>query len=273
MPAFIVLILKADRFAAEMLRQHVLAVHPGADCTLAHRVSHARTILAASTVDLFLADVAFEDGDVFELLPRDKQESRRARQTMVITGHCGARMLASLHSVHLDGVFDSDGDAPENIVHALRTIAEGRSYWSPTAIDDPSDERGRALMRQLTPTEQLSLALIGDGCGDKTAAERLGLQHSAARAVRRDLYMKLGAHDREDLIRSAAQLGYTRSTANGLAALGLCILVEEYRARSKRPKSLPAALLARVRSIAECPTGNSAPATAPGRRAARFTLI
>jgi DNA-binding NarL/FixJ family response regulator len=233
-----VLILKADTFAAEALGRHVLACYPNASCMFASRVNRAQSILLDQAVDLFLTGIDLPDGDVLDLLLDQKAQTPHMRCTLVVTRHHELRLLASLRSLAVAGLFDMASEPWEKIEEALQIIDAGGYYWSESMQRHLMEPAARALLHQLTPTEQLALAMIGDGCGDKVAADRLGMTFSAIRAVRRDLHDKLGAHDRADLIRLAVHYGYVRFTPEGAFPVGLGVLRREYAAHCKRPVGL-----------------------------------
>ena len=235
MPTPIVLILKAELFAATALSQQVLSLHPEAECVIVHRVDEARAILAEGRVVLFLTGIGLPDGDVLDLLLACTDQPCTGRATLVITRHRETRLLASLRSMGVGGVFDATTEPLGKIADVVQILQAGGSYWSRSLHLRLLEPQTRALLGQMTPTEQLALALMGDGCADKVGAERLGMTLSATRALRRDIHGKLGAHDRADLIRLAVQHGFVRFTSDGAVPVGLGVLRREYLAHCKRP--------------------------------------
>jgi DNA-binding NarL/FixJ family response regulator len=247
MASFSVLILHVDVFSAESLRRYVLALYPGATCTLAASAEDAEGVLKGSTIDLFIATADLIDDDVLDLLLLCRHRGYAPRRTLVTVKCPSARVLISLRAMEVNGIFDAGRESSARMAYALEVIGEGRGYQSPGLWERVTQQNWRLVSHQLAPSEQLALAIIGDGCGDDVASTRLNMTASSIRALRRDLHAKLDVHDRHEMICRAAQLGFTSFTPNGVAALGLSIVVLEYITRSKRPIALAPELLARCR--------------------------
>lgn len=237
-----VLILKSNRLAADSLQQHVQFVYPHAAVTICTRVENACTVLASSRVDLLVAGVSFADGDVFDLLSETAVARERSLRVLIVTSRRGPRIFVSLRAMNVTGMFDCADEPAETLRLVLRHVECGRSYWSATFLASLLGADGRIVQHQLTHSEQLALAIMGEGCDDSSAPKRLGMSFSSIRALRKQLYAKLNVHGREDLMRAASRLGYTRFGADGPRALGLCVLFSEYRERTKRPGLPPGSL-------------------------------
>jgi DNA-binding NarL/FixJ family response regulator len=229
-----VLILKLDNFAADSLRTRVAAVYPRAQCTLASGIHQARTILATKSIELLITGVGFADGDALDFLLSHADSPRKPHRTLVVTRTQPLRVLTSLADLAVNGVFDAEAERPDSLASALHQIETGH-YWSATCVQRLADIKGRTLFRQLSPTEQLVLAVIGTGVTDASAAEELGMRPSAVQTVRRELHAKLGVHEKGDLIRVAGRLGFVRLGPDGVVSLGLGLLLRDYRAHAKRP--------------------------------------
>jgi DNA-binding CsgD family transcriptional regulator len=71
------------------------------------------------------------------------------------------------------------------------------------------------LTAQLTTTEQMVLAVIGDGSDDKAASMVLGLEPASVQAHRKRIMRKLGVQTREALFRRSLELGTVRVMPDG----------------------------------------------------------
>lgn len=227
------LILKGDRFYAAALRTAALLAFPAAHFAIVNRLDAARHELRRVPIDLLLSGVELMDGDVFELLAECTRAPRRVKRVLVVTGRREQQVLASLQALPIDGVFDPATEEPEDFVRALQAVAGGERYWSQSL-------RGRLLRRPsglksgidgLTPTERLVFAVIGDGCDDDAAAERLALSASTVQSIRRGIHRKLGVQHKGDLVRLAAQYGFVWLTADAVVRPGLSLLKEAREAR------------------------------------------
>lgn len=240
----VVVILRADRLYAEVLRQFALQVFPGTRVIITRTVEAAAVALATEPADLFVTGVgASVEGDVLDLLlHRARQKSHRVR-VLVTTAGCEYRILRALRTLGVDGVFDSATESTDAFLLALRTVAEGSLYWSQSILDrmqregSPSD----ALFRMLTGFEQIVLSIIGDGCDDAVAARTLGVSPSTVSTVRRELHRKLHVQHRGELVRAAAQNGFVRFTASGVVRPGFDLLRAGYARKPRRARSIAGA--------------------------------
>lgn len=232
-----ILILKADRLCAEALRQLTRNALPDARVTVVTTIPAAAAALADNPCDLVITGSGAQlSGDMLDFLADQMLASRRARLALVVTSFLEARTVAALRALAVQGVFDSGRDDPANFAAALRELGEGRRYWSPNVLETFARNVGGAtsLVRLLTTTEQMVLAMVGDGSDDETAARELGLSSATISTVRRELHRKLGVQHRGELIRAAAQHGFVRFTPEGVLRPGLRLLSEAYNARRIR---------------------------------------
>lgn len=244
-----VLILKADKMYAETLRDVVNKSLPGAQICLARSVAEAAGMLAVHPVDLLITGVETAiHGNVLDFLADCLGKPRRTRRAFVLITYSEFRLLSALRALPVHGVFDSANDEPDNFVPALKSVAQGTRYWSPSAVDQISQQLSyrHSLFRILTPFEQLVLCVVGDGSDDATAARELNLSPATISTVRRHLHRKLGVQHRGELVRIAAQNGFVRFTPGGVVRPGFGILAATYRARRRHPHEEPTAELATV---------------------------
>jgi DNA-binding NarL/FixJ family response regulator len=222
-----VLILKADRLCADTLRQLTLRVFPSARVRIVASIDRIGRLLAAEPVDLLIAGTEpLRDGDLLDFLSAGDASPVPARHILIVTTHCEDRVLSALRVLPVAGVFDSACDPPEQLVNALRMVVNGSRYWSPNLVERMQRYHlgPNSLFRLLTTAEQLVLAIIGDGCDDTAAAQKLGLSPATVSTVRRELHRKLGVQHRGELVRVAAQNGFVRFTPNGVTRPGLAML-------------------------------------------------
>ena len=232
-----VLILKTDRFCAESLRQLALKEFPAAQVQIAASAERAARMLRSNPVDLLIVGTETSpQGDMVELIIANSLQTARARRLFVVTSFCEDRIIALLRSLSVQGVFDCAFDPPEQLAIAMRFVASGARYWSPSLVQRIQQHHlsSESLFRRLTPTEQLILCVVGDGSDDMTAGETLGLSPSTVSTVRRKLHRKLGVQQRGELVRVAAQNGFVRFTAAGVSRPGFAILAAAHKARKGR---------------------------------------
>lgn len=222
-----IVILKADRLCAGLLQQATAKVFPSAVFRHESTICGATAFLARETADLLLSGIGMMDGDTLDLLGEKEVDRRGFRHALVVTGRKEHRVLATLRSLPIEGVFDPTQDGAEEFEKVVRLVAEGGRYWSPSVIAQLGAQNigANSICRLLSPTEQLILAVIGDGSDDNEAAGRLDLRPSTIHSVRRELHRKLGVQHKGELMRVAVQQGFVRFTADGVQRPGFSHLL------------------------------------------------
>ncbi len=239
-PAQRVLILKADRLYAEILRQYAERVLPQARVVITSSAAAASRELAKHPVDLFVTGLGEAlEGDTLDLIFRCTKPPSCARRVLVVTSRREYRTIAALRSLPVQGVFDSAEETPDAFMHAVQTVSAGARYWSASIVRylKHLTAAPTALFRMLTDFEQVVLSVIGDGCDDTAAADRLGLRKTTVATVRRELHRKLHVQHRGDLVRVAAQQGFVRFTPDGVERPGFALLTAAYHPRKHRDPS------------------------------------
>jgi DNA-binding NarL/FixJ family response regulator len=105
--------------------------------------------------------------------------------------------------------------ADEDIERAIRMVASGRPFFSPSIAQMLLDDHLR-LMRErkvhdsfdlLTDREREVLQLLGEGKSNKEAANVLGLSPSTLETHRTNLMQKLGLHNTAEIVLYAVRKG------------------------------------------------------------------
>jgi DNA-binding NarL/FixJ family response regulator len=237
-----VLIVKGDQLCAEMIRRIARTVFPDADIATFTSLRPAARVLRERKVALLIVGAGPSlEGDTLDFLANCTAGLNGAKQILVVTAHCENRVLAELRKLSIAGVFDSRCEGPGRLKGVLRTIADGRGYWSPTFLERLSRYHlgPQAVFCQLTAFEQIVLAILGGGSDDATAAEELGISVETVATVRRDLHRKLGVQHRGELMRLAAQNGFVRFTAGGVMRPGLMALSSRYYSQRRKRAGTP----------------------------------
>ena len=229
--------MEADRLYAEMLRQYVLRVCPEAQISCVSTVVAAQRILDETQTELFVTGIESSlHGDVVDILIRRAAHLPSSCRVLVVTGSREFRILSALRTLSVEGVFDSNTEAPEQLVEVVRAVIVGLRYWSPTVIEfiRQGGAGPQVVSRVLTEFEQIVLSVIGDGSDDLTASSELGLSPATVCTVRRELHRKLGVQHRGALVRAAAQYGFVRFTPFGVVRPGFQLLAAAYRPRKRK---------------------------------------
>jgi DNA-binding NarL/FixJ family response regulator len=131
----------------------------------------------------------------------------RGFAVLVLSGSVDGDDVVGAISEGARGYVSKDARAPE-IVTALRTVAAGRTYVSPTLAglllqaSRPREEPG---VRDLTERERAVLSLVARGHTDHQVAHRLGIGVSTVRSHLDRIRDKTGQRRRADLTRFALE--------------------------------------------------------------------
>jgi two-component system, NarL family, response regulator NreC len=117
----------------------------------------------------------------------------------VLKKAAGAELVAAIRSVHRGGMV-LDPDVARDAV-----TGEAAPAAALAAEPDPYD--------RLTDREKQVLKLVAEGRSNKEIAELLGISVKTAMSHREHVMLKLGAHNRTDLVRFALRLGVIRADA------------------------------------------------------------
>ncbi|MEO7411821.1 MAG: LuxR C-terminal-related transcriptional regulator [Opitutaceae bacterium] len=221
-----ILIVKSDILYAGVLQAATQRVFPTATFRREVTLKNTLAAVAEEPVDLLITGVSLPDGDTLDLLA-EPLPGRGFGSALVVTGRREHRIFAVLRGLAIQGVFDPNDEGLDQFEKALEVIRSGGRYWSTSVLErlHVHSEPSYAMERLLSPTEQLVLAVIGDGSDDHEAGDRLNLRPSTIHSVRRDLHRKLGVRHRGELVRLAAQQGYVRFTAGGVQRPGFARLL------------------------------------------------
>lgn len=116
------------------------------------------------------------------------------------------------------------GEVQSDDAAVLPADADGRMVLAALASPPPAAgpvprERpdGVALLRSLTSRERLILKLLAEGVGVREIAGQLDVSQHTVRTHMQNLYAKLGAHSRLDVVRFAAEHGLVGGEAERAA--------------------------------------------------------
>lgn len=226
-----IVVLNSNRLFGEMLRTTLRAAFIGATMSVAHTLTDVDELLRAKPVDLLVTDISAPDGDAFDHFATWDLANHGVKRTLVVTAHSQAALIQSLVQAPIGGIFDTRTEGIENLHEACRDVIGGKIYWSESVKDVIVASRvlSTAIFRVLTPTEQMVLGVIGDGCDDQTAANTLPLTATSIRSVREALHRKLGIQHKGELVERAAHYGFVIRTADGLIRPGLKPLITAHR--------------------------------------------
>jgi two-component system invasion response regulator UvrY len=207
----VIRILIADDHAIvrQGLRQ-VIADAPGMRVTgEASSGQEALDLARAREFDVAIIDISMPGRGGLEVL-KDLKAERPALKLMVLSMHAeeqyAIRCLRDGASAYL-----TKGSAPEELVQAIRTVADGRKYVTPSIAErlaerlEPGSDR--PPHERLSDRELQVLVLLGQGRSVGDIAEELSLSVKTVSTYRARLLEKMGMDSTAQLIRYAVQNG------------------------------------------------------------------
>lgn len=145
-----------------------------------------------SGIVVFAASISSEP---LEILVR----SRTAGHKSVVIGENSAQLAEPILSA-LDGVVFRGVDGP-TLLETIRRVGNGHRCLQPTNLTSIAgqDVVGARVRDRLTPREMQIVALVAQGCKNKTIAAQLGTKEQVIKNYLRSIYDKTGVSDRLEL--------------------------------------------------------------------------
>jgi DNA-binding NarL/FixJ family response regulator len=154
--------------------------------------------------DVLVLDLGYT-GQAFE--PVSAVRDLRARfpdtRILILTGYDDPVWIDELVRAGAQGYVVKSDDFSLRIADAIRTVAGGRTFLSPTAAAGLAHSRQQLT---LTARERAILRLAADGKSNPEISEMLGIAHGTVRNHISNIYAKLGVETREGAVRAAQQL-------------------------------------------------------------------
>lgn len=166
--------------------------------------------------DLVLMDISLPDGDGLELAKVVLDESP-AIKILAISSHRDPWTMLQVQRIGLHGFVDKNDQRPEVLTDAIRSVLEGRVYYTPIVNESSATLRRdpKAFVRLLSDYETRILSMIGESKTDDEIAAELGVSAGTVQSRRRDIMKKLDVHTTPKLIHYAIVNGLTRAEQLG----------------------------------------------------------
>ena len=174
--------------------------------------AEALRLIAALAPDVALLDLEMPESDGVETLRRLQQEGAPTRVIVFTAFGADDRILAALQAGAQGYLLK--GAPRDDIFRAIRTVFAGGSLLAPVVasrllrhVAGGSAAAASAEPVALTPREQETLRLLGQGLQNKEIAARLGVRERTAKFHLAALMRKLGAGNRTEVVTLASQRG------------------------------------------------------------------
>ncbi len=169
--------------------------------------------------DVILMDIAMPELNGLEAT-RQILTANPAAKVIVLSAHSDDEYIKRMCTVGVSGFLEKQTSA-EILAKAIREVAGGGIFFSPSIAKRLRDEQGKLLSRdglpkanraRLTTRESEVLQLVAEGSANKQVAASLGISIKTVEKHRQHLMDKLGIHDTAGLTRYAIAEGVVESS-------------------------------------------------------------
>ena len=169
-------------------------------------VADSVTTVVELQPDLVLMDFRLTDGTGADAATAIRQLRPDTKLIFLTREDSDAARIAALEAGA--SAFIHKSRAAQEVVDAIRTVAQGGTLFTPRSIAQLLNSRREveAQLERLTPREKEVLRLMAEGMPSREIASRLGISYTTVRTHIRSLGSKLGVHSKLEAIVKAREL-------------------------------------------------------------------
>ncbi len=196
-----VIIVDDHKVVAEGL-EHLINESGTAQVTgKAHSVAECRELLAKAEADVLLLDISLPDGNGMELCPQIK-EKYPSMNILMLTSYTEIPIIMRVLENGASGYILKNAMA-EEIIEGIRVVASGERFL----CEEVNILLKRKSIRpvRLSRREQELLRLIVAGYSNSEIADKMCLGYETIKGYRKNLILKLDAHNTAQLVRTAIE--------------------------------------------------------------------
>lgn len=205
------IIVKWDRFYGDVIRRLAEQACPQRAALVCHTGAETLAALRRAPARLGLFGLTLPDMDGLDLISIVTEE-RLVDRLLVISGRKDERVRQVLRYAGVHGLFACAFETPDALIPAIRSVDAGGHYFSARPTEESEGGERPELHRLLSTTELQVFAVIGGGCDDREAGERLGLSAKTVHWHRQRIMRKLEVQTRTELMVEALRRGIVRVT-------------------------------------------------------------
>ena len=179
-------------------------------CGEASGVAEARELVELNAPDVAIIDLTLQDGNGIELI-KELKEKWAALKLLVLSMHEESLFAERALRAGAAGYVHKH-EASRTIVHAVRTVLEGRLYLSQRLTQRmlkravrPGGDTDRSPIERLSDREMEVFELLGDGLTSRQIATRLQLSPKTVETHREHIKDKLELKNSTELTKHAVQ--------------------------------------------------------------------
>jgi len=168
---------------------------------IAHSIAECKQLLERDKIDLLLLDVNLPDGSGIDLC-RPLKVKYPDLKILMLTSHSEISIIMRVLEEGADGYILKNA-ATEEIVEGIRIVASGEQFLC-NEVKKMLKNRDEQLVR-LSRREQELLQLIAAGLSNNEIADKMFLGYETVKSYRKNLCLKLNAHNTAQLIKIAVE--------------------------------------------------------------------
>jgi RNA polymerase sigma factor (sigma-70 family) len=201
-----VLIVENHQVVAEGLATLINDQHDMSVVGHAGSVTASIGLAAELKPDLVLIDFRLTDGTGADAAAGIRQLWPETKVIFLTREDTDAARFAALEAGA--SAFIHKSRAAQEVVEAIRAVAEGGSLFTPRTIAQLLNSRREveAQLERLTPREKEVLRMMAEGTSSREIASRMGISYTTVRTHIRSLGSKLGVHSKLEAIVKAREL-------------------------------------------------------------------
>lgn len=167
-----------------------------------YNIANCWKMLNISQPDVLMLDVGLPDGSGMDLCPQIKAKYP-AINILMLTSYAEYAVISHVLNNGASGYILKNA-MPEEIVEGIHTVASGKRFLcEEVAILLKKGDKNKI---ELTRREYELLRLITEGYTSAEIADRMFLGYETIRSYRKNLHLKLGAHNTAELAKIARYL-------------------------------------------------------------------
>jgi len=152
--------------------------------------------------DVLMLDVGLPDGSGMELCPQIKAKYP-AINILMLTNYAEYSVISHVLNNGASGYILKNA-MPEEIIEGILTVASGKRFLSEDV--DVMFKKGEKNKIELTRRENELLKLIAEGYTSMEIADKMFLGYETIRSYRKNLHLKLDAHNTAELTKKAIEM-------------------------------------------------------------------
>ena len=168
----------------------------------AYNVAGCWQMLNARQPEVLLLDVGLPDGSGMDLCPQIK-EKYPAINILMLTSYAEYTVISHVLNNGASGYILKNA-MPEEIITGICTVASGKQFLC-EEVDILLKKEGKNRV-ELTRRERELLKMIAEGNTSMEIADKMCLGYETIRSYRKNLYLKLDAHNTAELTKMAVDM-------------------------------------------------------------------